>query len=402
MGKKSLNLYSAKYINIEYEKRYRLKKIGLSVGAIIIVAIIIISAAFIKQEKINGQKIKSIIETVDIILNQNDSFSLPKQVAARMKDNSSKPQNVSWNLPNDIDTSLPGLKTYIGKVAGYSKSIKYNINISPCITMNEFNDIDVNNNTLKYSINFNKAVRWIWINVIKDYKKNDQFVLTGDGSFNGKVYLPFGKGRYQVNILTRSDNDPEGAYDEFKVFSVNSDDDRDMNFLMPSKYVESDSPEIIKLAKDITKNCYSEMDKTKAIHEWVTQNINYDDKAVESNNVKEYSALETLHSKRAVCNGYANLTAALNRAVNIRTKVCSGTATTGGFFGIGEKTGGHAWNETYIDEKWIIQDTTWDSGSDMVGTSNQFRYFNPDSKWFNKSHKKESELDYDIGFPNEN
>ena len=94
------------------------------------------------------------------------------------------------------------------------------------------------------------------------------------------------------------------------------------------------------------------MEKTKAIHDWVAKNIAYDVAQLDSKQPREYSAVETLHNKSAVCNGYANLTAALNRAIGIKAQVAYGTVTHED----GTKVE-HAWNETFIDGSWISQDT---------------------------------------------
>ena len=165
---------------------------------------------------------------------------------------------------------------------------------------------------------------------------------------------------------------------------------RDMSFLLPDTYVESDSSTIKELAYSIIAGCPTDMEKTRAIHDWVASNIPYDTKAYFSKQLHEYSALETLKGKTAVCNGYANLTAALNRAIGIKTKIVVGTASNS------SGTEGHAWNESFIDGKWVIQDTTWDAGGiDPKTKQFKFRlshkYFNPTPEVFEKDHTKNGE-----------
>ena len=117
--------------------------------------------------------------------------------------------------------------------------------------------------------------------------------------------------------------------------------------------------------------------------------------ALINNQVHEYSALETVSGKKAVCNGYANLTAALNRAIGIRCKIIVGTAKNN-ILDKTSKVSNHAWNETYINGKWIIQDTTWDAGGlDSLIKKFNFRlshkYFNPSANVFARDHTKISE-----------
>jgi len=67
------------------------------------------------------------------------------------------------------------------------------------------------------------------------------------------------------------------------------------------------------------------------------------------------SALGTLEYGRAVCTGYASLTAALLRASGIPAQYVLG--------GVSFSDMGHAWLEAYVGNKWIIMDPTWGSGN---------------------------------------
>ncbi|MEG2421761.1 MAG: transglutaminase-like domain-containing protein, partial [Oscillospiraceae bacterium] len=112
------------------------------------------------------------------------------------------------------------------------------------------------------------------------------------------------------------------------------------------------------------------------------------------------SALGTLQSRRSVCQGYASLTAALLRSAKIPAKLVAG-------YGLGLSTSGrwtaesaassqtnHAWNEAWLDGRWVIIDTTWDSGnkwengekSDSSGLQDH-TYFDATLEAFSNSHK---------------
>lgn len=210
---------------------------------------------------------------------------------------------------------------------------------------------------------------------------------------NYNVNLPFGSGDYQVKIHTStSDNKDNLCYEMINSIKVKNKDTRDMRFLMPDTNVQSDSEKIRNLAYKITESCVTDMEKTKAIHDWVSSNIDYDVEASNNDNIHEYSAIETFEGKKAVCNGYANLTAALNRIVGIKCKIISGTVKNS-IFDKSSENNNHAWNQTYIDGKWISQDTTWDASRISILT-NKFRfklshkYFNPSPKAFARTHKK--------------
>lgn len=165
-----------------------------------------------------------------------------------------------------------------------------------------------------------------------------------------------------------------------------------MQFLLPDQNIESDSSKIIELASSLVLGLKTDREKTLAIHDFVASNIAYDTDEYYSKKVVEKSALETLDGGKAVCSGYANLTAALNRAVGIKTKIIEGTAWNSN----SSNSEGHAWNETFIDGKWLIQDTTWDAGG-VNSKTKQFvfslshKYFDPSLTEFEKNHKKTKE-----------
>lgn len=264
--------------------------------------------------------------------------------------------------------------------------------ISQGMKFSKLSDATTNNSIIEYSVKFSDATRWVWFQVSKDNEVSDQVIPVDKGVLKSNIYLYFGPGKYNLRVLTSTSSERQDYFYEVKNFMVNNEDKRDMRYLLPSEYIESNSDEIIQLANEITKNCNSDMKKTRAIHDWVCKNIAYDVEALKSGDVRIYSAIDTLSGKKAVCNGYANLTAALNRALGIKTKIIHGQAKN-------ENSGeyiGHAWNEVYIDDRWIIQDTTWDAGGVTRNGKFMFqldhKYFDPDPKVFKKTHVKEEEL----------
>ena len=103
---------------------------------------------------------------------------------------------------------------------------------------------------------------------------------------------------------------------------------------------------------EITEGLESDYEKALAIYEWVADNVYYDYDAY--NGTGEYNGqnpLIALTEKRAVCGGYATLTALLLQASGIPARYVFGEAN-------GEL---HAWNYVYINGKWMFMDTTWGS-----------------------------------------
>ncbi|MDR2737198.1 MAG: transglutaminase domain-containing protein [Gracilibacteraceae bacterium] len=157
------------------------------------------------------------------------------------------------------------------------------------------------------------------------------------------------------------------------VFDANTSDLDTLRFyLQPSSKVESDDPSIVEQADAITAGASSDYSKAKAIHDWVAQNIWYDFDELNSGVYLDKTARETLVSQTGVCVDYASLTAALLRAVGIPAKLVTGYVLDTAAQEIWTQTlidgnkSNHVWNEAYIEGRWIVIDTSYDSNNAFV------------------------------------
>ena len=320
-------MHQIKIRPIYHEKNTKSKKSWNSTIFTVLIVIILFFAIFSQQSiyvisKIVAPKIVS-VNNMAVYINQNDKFDLPSQIAAKMSYGGDKAVVVNWNIKR-VNPSTVGTKLINGKINGYGKTVFFKITILPNQLHQTINDSIVENSIIRFNIKLSKTIKRVWFKVCKGNDLIDQFVAVTNGSMICSVYLPFGSGDYQVTFLTSTSNNEDDRFDLTKDIIVRNKDTRDMSFLMPSIYVQSDSNEIRNLAYKITEGRVSNMDKTKSIHDWVSSNIAYDVKAL-SNNIHEYSAIETFKGKKALCNGYANLTAALNRSIGIKCKIIGGT-----------------------------------------------------------------------------
>lgn len=162
--------------------------------------------------------------------------------------------------------------------------------------------------------------------------------------------------------------------------------------------IESDDKSVISLAQRITSGADTDYERVRLIHDWVCENISYDIDSLTSAKTVPYKATEVAENGKAVCLGFSTLTAALCRSINIPCNVVSGYA-----LGVGEDTAwtsetvstdeqNHAWNEAYVDGRWIIIDTTWDSpnkitnGREETGELSHL-YFDANIDFFSANHK---------------
>jgi transglutaminase-like putative cysteine protease len=173
--------------------------------------------------------------------------------------------------------------------------------------------------------------------------------------------------------------------------------------LPPGAYLSIDVPDaaereaIVALAVEIVAGITDEHEKLLRIHDWVAENIYYDWDTYRSGGKSETSAYATLTNKMSVCQGYATLTQALLRSVGIPARIVSGHAlgaSAGNKYwdDVDHSKSNHAWNEAFVDGRWVIVDTTWDSqnryeNGQFNKGSFHYVYFDPSMQAFSQTHK---------------
>jgi transglutaminase/protease-like cytokinesis protein 3 len=151
--------------------------------------------------------------------------------------------------------------------------------------------------------------------------------------------------------------------------------------------IQATDPQIVELAKQITRDETDAMDKASSIHDWVVANIQYDQALftqvqTESSETQidasydQCEAVRVLQSRKAICDGYSSLTASLLIAAGIPAKMVTGTLSQQGV------SCDHEWNKAYVDGQWIIMDTTFDAGG--WGKS----FFDPTPEFFAQTHEE--------------
>ena len=165
-----------------------------------------------------------------------------------------------------------------------------------------------------------------------------------------------------------------------------------------SREVQSNDAAIAALAESLTAGLTSDYDKARVLHDWVAENIWYDSDAEMSGIVPPADALTTLRSRKAVCEGYANLYAALLRAAGIPAKTVTGgglsAGQSGGWTNARMTEENHAWSEVYADGRWLLVDVTWDSGNTIKNNMKDkndglygYRYFDATLEAFSIDHR---------------
>ncbi|MCK5765702.1 MAG: lasso peptide biosynthesis protein, partial [Bacteroidales bacterium] len=134
-------------------------------------------------------------------------------------------------------------------------------------------------------------------------------------------------------------------------FPPDFNDNESLNkYLEPEIFIESDHPEIIALAEEITKGSKDSWEAAVRLSEWVGKEIRG---AIPGGT----TAINTLRTRQGECGSHSRLLTAFCRAAGIPSRLsigCMYSPWYGGSFGQ------HAWTEVYMGEKigWVAIDAT--------------------------------------------
>ena len=159
-----------------------------------------------------------------------------------------------------------------------------------------------------------------------------------------------------------------------RMYLGNQIDEQDKTMGLNTRLDGQTMNQVQELSSAITKKSKNDYEKIKAIHDWVAENIYYDrdyfNGKTKSTNIYTPAVLE---NRYAVCSGYANLTKDLITAAGIPCKqvygFALGVSTKGGWENVdlNNIAPNHVWNEAYVDGRWVLIDTTWDSSNRYEG-----------------------------------
>lgn len=242
------------------------------------------------------------------------------------------------------------------------------------------------------------GTKWLMVTVAKGNSEAKLFFPACRPRTECPVYLSFGAGLYEIKVFESAEGKYSTYHGPFAWFRVRNLDAREQTFLLPGQGIQSDAPAIVELARQLTAGLAGDMAKSRAIHDWVCTNIAYDTEAYFNGTYiyKDYSALNVLKTRVGTCEGYSNLNAALHRAAGIPARVVRGKAIRLYLNETWDSTGGggnHAWNEVFIDGRWVTEDAAWDAGTvdfsaRVFRPSFTLRYFDPDPAVLSLDHRR--------------
>lgn len=191
-------------------------------------------------------------------------------------------------------------------------------------------------------------------------KKLKVIITRGEGSYtydlnnrgDYEVYpLQMGNGTYSLKIYENVQDTTYAA-----LYAVNFEaqmDNTDRVFVFPNQYVwYTNSDEAVKKSAELCAGVTSDDKKANILYKFVASAIKYDnEKAANITSGYLPDVDKTLASGKGICFDYSALLAAMLRAQNIPTRLVIGNVEPENIL--------HAWNQVYINGKWMWMDATF-------------------------------------------
>ena len=150
---------------------------------------------------------------------------------------------------------------------------------------------------------------------------------------------------------------------------------------------ENELSNLYDLVQHLTEGISTEADKAAILHRWLIGYLHYDTTFSNGNPRKRNQSIrKVLDSKTAVCQGYANLFAALCRTASIRCEIVYGYCRLKPEGQLSLEEPNHAWNALQIDGQWYLTDPTWDSDYLHHQGLNQGPFYQAKPEEFVKMH----------------
>ncbi|MDE6036139.1 MAG: leucine-rich repeat protein [Ruminococcus sp.] len=147
----------------------------------------------------------------------------------------------------------------------------------------------------------------------------------------------------QINNQDAFDSTTGDFNEDLKEFIFNNfNGSDDIGFI--NQYVTAQAEKIV---SEIISDNMNDMQKIKAVHDWICDNTVYDDGL--SDNKKNHTDSSVLMNDSTVCEGYARIANILYNTAGIESYYINGI--------------GHAWNIVKAGNNYFHVDTTWDDGN---------------------------------------
>jgi len=232
-------------------------------------------------------------------------------------------------------------------------------------------------------------------------------VTIKNGTFNEKIYTPFGLGKYNITVLHSGYT--HNTYDNQSIITLNKTDspvimqlsvvnlaDDNILYLIPSDKVTSKDKDLISAAKIITINQNNSFDQGKSLYKWLFNNISLVDHKESLDTTNPYSKPDAIQNSKEVFDTSEGsklelniLYTALLRSIEIPARIIERQTVDAKVF---------YQTEIYLNGQWIVTDISTEMLSQNNDRYSNTSYFNIyDQNYFEQFEYKNSSkiiLDY--------
>lgn len=126
--------------------------------------------------------------------------------------------------------------------------------------------------------------------------------------------------------------------------------DETLSYLLPSRYCEADTDEMLKLAEKIAGQAAPGYGQVEAVREWIHRKVRYKYGVSDATT----TAMDIARKRKGVCRDFSHLGITLCRAMRIPARMVSG------YLHELDPMDLHAWFEAYVGGRWYTVDATQD------------------------------------------
>ena len=213
------------------------------------------------------------------------------------------------------------------------------------------------------------------LDVAGKIKKNKLYYVpvkfTADGIRHEYIDVYISKGSDGNLFFVKS---PVYDYNVSRCVELKTDPQSLLECLQPQNDVECDDPFVIQTSDEVCRGCTTDWEKVYAIYTYIVSEFAYDDIQLnDSKYVYQDDTPTLIRRKIAICEGFANIFAALCRVQKIPAVVQFGVTQTFDEF-LGDKSKrdnewpNHAWAAVCLEGKWYYLDPTFDNNNHYVGS----------------------------------
>lgn len=216
-------------------------------------------------------------------------------------------------------------------------------------------------------------------------------------SDNGKKFVSFIGGK-QIILYLDETNQWYFKIPEYTMWNRNLLESKELKYVFNDTLLENDNT-MRKAAIRLTKGCPNLREKVLVIHDFVAKHLYYDFDSLLSKESTNRTIEQIVHTRRCVCQGFADLTLVLLKSIGIQAEniLCYAIQNIfeSGWSSVFNRTSefNHVITRAKLENRWLFMDVTWDSTNRfennvyIKGDGVSHRYFDVTLPFLSSTHR---------------